>query len=234
LFLADKPHALVLDFFGGSGTTAHAVFRLNRQDGGRRRSITVTNNEVSADEAESLRRKEFKPGDPEWEALGIFEYITRPRITAAVTGETTQGRAIEGDYKFTDEFPMADGFEENVEFFRLDYLDPDEIDLGNQFDAILSSLWLAAGGVGDREERASRKVFSIPKGSTYGVLFRESGFRKFKDELRERPDITHVWLITDSENAFAEMRSALPANLAVSMLYRDYLRNFRINTRQNL
>ena len=55
-------------------------------------------------------------------ATAIFEYITRPRIAAAVTGETTQGKAIEGDYKFTDEFPMADGFAENVEFFRIDYL----------------------------------------------------------------------------------------------------------------
>jgi hypothetical protein len=34
-FVANKPDALVLDFFSGSGTTAHAVMRLNRQDGGR-------------------------------------------------------------------------------------------------------------------------------------------------------------------------------------------------------
>ena len=30
----DKPNAVVLDFFGGSGTTAHAVMRLNKQDAG--------------------------------------------------------------------------------------------------------------------------------------------------------------------------------------------------------
>ena len=46
-FIKEKPDAVVLDFFGGSGTTAHAVARLNHEDGGRRRSITVTNNEVS-------------------------------------------------------------------------------------------------------------------------------------------------------------------------------------------
>ena len=162
LFLADKPDALVLDFFGGSGTTAHAVFRLNRQDGGRRRSITVTNNEVSGDEAESLRRKGFKPGNPEWEARGIFEYITRPRVTAAVTGVTTEGKAIEGDYKFTDNFPMADGFAENVEFFRIDYLDPDDVDLGTQFAAILPALWLSAGGVGDRDSGGNGRPLLDP------------------------------------------------------------------------
>ncbi len=118
-FVKDKPNAVVLDFFAGSGTTAHAVARLNRQDGGSRQSISVTNNEVSADEAKALRREGFRPGDPEWEAVGIFEHITRPRITAAITGRTPEEKLVEGDYRFTDEFPMAEGFEENVEFFEL-------------------------------------------------------------------------------------------------------------------
>jgi hypothetical protein len=43
-----------------------------------------------------------------------------------------------------------------------------------------------------------------------------------------------VWLVTDSEEAYAEMRSALPGQLSVSMLYRDYLRTFRINTKEYL
>jgi adenine-specific DNA-methyltransferase len=69
----------------------------------------------------------------------------------------------------------------------------------------------------------------MPPGSTYAVLFRESRFRRFKEALRERPDISRVYLVTDSEEAYAEMRSALPARVTTSMLYRDYLRNFRIN-----
>ncbi|MGI0407294.1 site-specific DNA-methyltransferase [Helicobacter himalayensis] len=36
---------LILDFFAGSGTTAHAVLELNREDGGNRKFILVTNNE---------------------------------------------------------------------------------------------------------------------------------------------------------------------------------------------
>jgi adenine-specific DNA-methyltransferase len=109
LFLRDNPTALVIDFFAGSGTTAHAVMRLNKQDGGRRRSICVTNNEVSADEQAGLISRGLRPGDPEWEAIGICEYITKPRLAAAVTGTTPEGSAIKENYKFTDEFPMADG-----------------------------------------------------------------------------------------------------------------------------
>ena len=230
-FVKDKPNAVVLDFFAGSGTTTHAVVRLNRQDGGQRRSISVTNNEVSADEADELRGRGLKPGDADWEAFGIFEHVTRPRVAAAVSGRTPDGGPVKGEYKFTDPSPMADGFAENVEFFRIDYLDPDDVDLGTQFDAIAPSLWLAAGGVGRWVAGVSQGSFSIPDGSTYGVLFRESGFRKFRDELTRRPDVSHVWIVTDSEEAYAEMCSGLPRSLKVSMLYRDYLRNFLINTR---
>ena len=60
-FVADKPQATILDFFAGSGTTAHAVMRLNRQDRGRRTCILVTNNEVSADEQFVLRRCGLRP-----------------------------------------------------------------------------------------------------------------------------------------------------------------------------
>ena len=37
----DDPSAIVLDFFAGSGSTAHAVMKLNAQDGGERRFIMV-------------------------------------------------------------------------------------------------------------------------------------------------------------------------------------------------
>ena len=38
-FVKNKPEAIILDFFAGSGTTAHAVMRINRQDGGSRQCI---------------------------------------------------------------------------------------------------------------------------------------------------------------------------------------------------
>ena len=37
--------AIVLDFFAGTGTTGHAVLELNKEDGGNRQFILVTNNE---------------------------------------------------------------------------------------------------------------------------------------------------------------------------------------------
>ncbi|MCV3743699.1 site-specific DNA-methyltransferase [Ureaplasma sp. ES3154-GEN] len=43
--LIPNKNARVLDFFGGSGTTGHAVLELNKEDGGNRTYTIVTNNE---------------------------------------------------------------------------------------------------------------------------------------------------------------------------------------------
>ena len=41
----DSDHAIILDFFAGSGSTLHATMMLNAEDGGNRQCILVTNNE---------------------------------------------------------------------------------------------------------------------------------------------------------------------------------------------
>ena len=38
-------NSIILDFFAGSGTTGHAVMDLNKEDGGERKFILITNNE---------------------------------------------------------------------------------------------------------------------------------------------------------------------------------------------
>jgi hypothetical protein len=52
LRIATGPDDLVLDFFAGSGTTGHAVLKLNAEDGGNRRFILVSNAEATADAPE--------------------------------------------------------------------------------------------------------------------------------------------------------------------------------------
>lgn len=45
IFHSSNCNSIVLDFFAGSGTTLHAVMQLNKEDGGKRQCILVTNNE---------------------------------------------------------------------------------------------------------------------------------------------------------------------------------------------
>lgn len=220
-FVANKPDAVVLDFFAGSGTTAHAVMRLNKQDGGRRQSISVTNNEVSAGEQVKLRKAKLRPGDPEWEAWGICDYITKPRISAAVTGMTPDGDEAVGDYKFTDEFPIADGFAENVAFFTLTYESKWLVGHDRAFAALAPMLWLRAGAVGKLIDRIDGgRVLA----ESYAILRDLDEANDFISELSGRDDVRVVYVVTDDEGRYQQVANGL-AGIETVRLYEDYLRN---------
>jgi adenine-specific DNA-methyltransferase len=227
--VGDNPDAVVLDFFAGSGTTAHAVMRLNRQDGGRRQCLSVTNNEVSADEQKALQQDGRRPGDAEWEAMGICERVTRPRLRASVTGVTPEGEPVKGDYKFTDEFPMADGLEENVEFFTMTYEASRAVAHHRSFEAIAPLLWLKAGSQGRRIERA-REDFEVA--DTYGMLFDTDYSRDFLDAVRDAEPVQMAFVVTDDERAYQLVCADLPAHVEPVRLYSSYLTNFTINARE--
>jgi adenine-specific DNA-methyltransferase len=231
-FVADKPKATVLDFFAGSGTTAHAVMRINHQDGGSRKSILVTNNEVSADEQGGLRADGHRPGDPEWEMLGICDYITKSRIEAVITGETADGEPIKGDYKFTDEFPMSEGFEENVEFFTLTYESPLRVSSNREFERIAPLLWLRAGSRGRRIEDISN---GWDVAETYGVLADLDATDQFVDAVVAKGDgIVMAFIVTDEDRLFESVARALPEHVEPVRLYEAYMRNFEIESGRGL
>ncbi len=225
----DNKDALILDFFGGSGTTLHATMLLNAQDEGTRRCVLVTNNEVKAATATALNRKDHFRGDPEFEAAGVYEGATRPRLMAATSGTLADGRPVEGTY--LDETPYSDGFPENVEFFRLDYEDPAAIEFGLRFRELHPLLWLMAGGIGDRADLDPDLPLGLPATSPYAVLFDPSGMRDLVVALPDRPDITHVFVAADSADGFSSARNDLPEHLTVVRLYRDYLDTLRGATR---
>lgn len=223
-FVASKPAAVVLDFFSGSGTAAHAVMRLNRQDGGRRQCICVTNNEVAADEQKSLREKGLRPGDPEWEQWGICDYITKPRIAAAISGKTPEGQPISGDYKFTDEFPMAEGFEENAEFFTLTYETPVSVSHHAAFARIAPLLWLRAGSRGQRIERLPATGWAVV--DAYGLLLDVDNAAPFYKAVAKASDLRVAYIVTDDERRFQAITRHLPARVEPVRLYESYLTNF--------
>lgn len=78
--IGDRPHANVLDFFAGSGTTGHAVLEMNKKDGGNRKFILCTNNENN------------NGGNG-----GIAEDVCYPRIKAVIKGyKNKKGEKVEG------------------------------------------------------------------------------------------------------------------------------------------
>jgi adenine-specific DNA-methyltransferase len=224
-FIRSKPDATVLDFFSGSGTTAHAVMRLNRQDGGKRKSISVTNNEVGADEQIRLRESGLRPGDADWEKWGICDYITKPRIAAAITGRKPNGQPIKGDYKFTDEFPMADGFAENAEFFTLTYETPVAVDHGKAFAKIAPLLWLRAGSRGARIEALPPAGWAVA--DAYGLLTDLDHAEPFFAALASAGTANTAFIVTNDNKRFEAVARLLPEGVEAVRLYESYLTNFR-------
>ena len=345
----ERPHALIVDFFAGSGTTLNAVNLLNATDGGQRRCILVTNNEVSADEADALMTQGHQPGSETWEAHGICRSVTWPRSKFTIEGKRKDDSILTGEYLtgkmidrvitrrfvhlgFADQFglnavrkkqlvatvdglpqnlvtndacpfivsadhkasvlfelsaatewlealeeqdhitdfyivtlqktdfnklktavtevlgnrvapeeekrPLAAGFAASVRYFKLDFLDPTNVEMGRAFGQLLPTLWLVAGGYGSVPADPGGEVpFVIAPESRFAVLRQTTYFREFEAELASsQPVLNKVFLVTDSADEFYTMQESLRLTLpeldstACVQLYRNYLDNFRINT----
>ena len=229
LFVTHKPKALIVDFFAGSGTTLHAVNLLNATDGGTRRCIMVTNNEVSVNEAVMLTEKGFYPGDDEWNKLGIARYVTWPRTVCSINGIDVHGTPIKGDY-YGREMHMADGFKANAAFFKLGFLDKTSVALGRQFKEMLPTLWMKAGAIGKCPTVSEDipDMLILPE-NKFAVLIDEMSYMTFEKQIAEHPEIETIYIVTDSEPGYREMIAAFDGKNTYQ-LYRDYLDNFRINT----
>ena len=228
----DKPNALILDFFAGSGTTLHAVNLLNAEDDGSRRCILVTNNEVSGDEAKKLSDDGYRPGMKEWDELGIARYVTWPRTVCSIMGTDVNGCPLKGDYLTEIEEPlhMADGFKANAAFFQLSFLDKTAVALGMAFNEMLPVLWMKAGCKGrcpDIQGEHTPEMLILPE-NQFAILNNESKFPVFQEKLTRHPEIQTVFLATDYEVNYRSMVKNLNVENSYQ-LYRDYLDHFRLN-----
>lgn len=206
---------VILDFFGGSGSTSEAVLRLNAADGGTRQSILVTNNELADKDAKALTKAGYRDGDPEWEAKGVFEYVTKPRLETVVTGIRPNGTTY------------SDGMSENIKFFELTYEDRAWVEMGRRFKAIAPVLWLQSGGVGPIiAERPENQGWALQPGASYGILFDTAEVARFLDAVAGSESVRRVYVETDQESVFAQINSALPVDIECIRLYDEYVAAF--------
>ncbi len=223
-YVVNKPNALIVDFFAGSGTTLHAVNYLNSEDNGHRRCICVTNNEVSEKEEKEFTAKKLRPSDEEWSSHGIANYVTWPRTKCSILGCDVNGSAVDGTYMNTNA-PMADGFKSNAVLFELTYLEPSVIAADLAFDEIAPILWLRSECRGEVLRHTNGYVI----GKTYAVIFDYSFINEFNEILHLRTDITHVFIVTDTKSRYRNLYAEFPERDVVQ-LYESYIRSFEINT----
>lgn len=191
-FIKDKPNATVLDFFSGSGTTAHSVMCLNKEDSGKRQCISITNNEVGADEQKALREQGLRPGDPDWEKIGICDYITKPRLEAAISGKTPEGDPIEGGYQFGKMIEK----EKSRSFKQIGFSDSNIHDSATKKTNRCIDRW-AATNTGDRD-------LPIHHGEQHAssVLFDPRFVEDWLDALDEQEHITDFYIVSPDKQTF--------------------------------
>lgn len=129
-----------------------------------------------------------------------------------------------------EKYPI-NGFAANLEYFRLEFLDKDRVALGRQFREILPLLWLRSGAIGPRPELSDKEPIPpmvVPDKNPFAVLVDETHFTDFLMALEAKNKLTHVYLVTDSEEAYQEMATQINAPQVIQ-LYREYTENFAIN-----
>ena len=105
--------SVILDFMAGSGTTGHAVLDLNKEDGGNRKFILCTNNELNGLEKE-LRKKGLS--EEKIQEHGICRRITYQRIQKVIKGYATiNGKKVKG-------------LGGSLEYFKTEFVDVENID----------------------------------------------------------------------------------------------------------
>ncbi|HED37589.1 MAG TPA: MerR family transcriptional regulator [Ignavibacteria bacterium] len=158
-------NSVILDFMTGSGTTGHAVLDLNKEDGGNRKFILCTNNELNGLEKE-LREKGMS--EEEIEEHGICRRITHKRIEKVMKGYTTpKGKKVKG-------------LGGSLEYFKTEFVDVENIEKVS--DKKKLEFTYEAGQMIALKEDAFKEVvknkfyqiFTDEKDKFVGIYFREN------------------------------------------------------------
>ena len=149
-------NALILDFFSGSATTAHAVLQLNAEDGGNRRFIMVQLPEFTDEKSEA-----YKAGYKNICEIGKERILRAGKKVKEEAGLSTQNldtgfRVLKLDssnmedvYYTPQEFELQSLFNENVKADRTneDLLFQVMLDLGIELSAKIESKQIAGKNV---------------------------------------------------------------------------------------
>lgn len=195
----DRPQALIVDFFAGSGTTLNAVNLLNAVDGGQRRCILVTNNEVSAEEADNLTTQGLQPGQSAWEAQGICQSVTWPRSKFTVNGRRDDDTFLTGDYltgKTRDK-------ETARRFVHLGFTNRLGIDTAQK-----RQLVAMVEGLPQNLVTNGACPFIVSASHTASVLFDDAAAPQWLDALEDQDQVTDLYIVTHEKRDFEKLKAA--------------------------
>ena len=194
----DRPNALIVDFFAGSGTTLNAVNLLNATDGGSRRCILITNNEVSAEEAAALSARGLQPGDAEWEAQGICRSVTWPRSKYTILGQRDDGSVLSGEYLTGKTVER----EKARSFTQIGFVDPLLLDTPAKKKQVVALI--------DGLPQTLVKDFCrfiVSEDHKASVLFDPAAAEDWMEALDGQEHITDFYIVTPTKRVFDQLKA---------------------------
>jgi hypothetical protein len=157
----------------------------------------------------------------------FFDQVNHDWLLKFLRHRIGDPRGIKGDYKFTDAFPIAEGFEDNVEFFTMTYEAPLRVASNREFANVAPLLWMRAGSRG-------RRIVDLSAGwdvaEVYGVLANLDHTQDFLKAVAANNAVAIAFIVTDEERLFESVAQELPAHVEPVRLYESYLRNFEIES----
>ena len=202
-FVENKPNALIVDFFAGSGTTLHAVNLLNKEDGGHRRCILVTNNEIGLKAEKIMKSKGYNPGDEEWEKIGIARFITWPRTICSIMGKDVNGKKLEGSYFST----KLETVKTKRSFTQIPYIDYASLSTSDmkKLVSLLSEKKLPSNLINENK----RYIVSEEEKHTVSILLDDTAYREWIDDLYDMTHITDFIVITKNQKLYKQIKNEI-------------------------
>ena len=214
LKLTAKSDAIILDFFAGSGTTGHAVLELNKKDGGNRKFILCTNNELNGFEKELLERG---LSEKEIQEHGICRRVTYPRINKVINGyKTSKGEKIEG-------------LGGNLKYFKTDFVDYKESTDRNKIKLTKEAVEMLSVKEGTFEEVENRVGFKIFKNHDHyaGIIFDQLAIEDFKKAVKGIKSKISVYIFSLGDDSFEDEFEDIRQKVKLSPIPEAILKVYR-------
>ena len=178
LQLGSYDNSLILDFFAGSGTTLHATMQLNKEDGGHRQCILVTNNEN-----------------------GICENVTYERNKRVINGYTTpKGEKVEGLHGNNLRYYKVDFVERDNSLEGMRKLMETSTDLL----CIKHDIYHEEHTFGNLKLRPHiARYFADKTGRKMLIIYKVDAIEYFVKEIAQMPEGTQIMVYVFSTNNYA-------------------------------
>lgn len=159
--ICNDKDALILDFFSGSATTAHAVMKLNAEDGGKRQFIMVQLPEVTDEKSEARKAGYANICEIGKERIRRARKKIREEAGQAADGLDTGFRVLKLDSSnMEDVFYTPDKFEPSLLDSLVDNIKADRSGEDLLFQVMLN-LGIELSAKIERKEVASKEVYSV-------------------------------------------------------------------------